>query len=609
MTGRVKHMQGPRVPSVVLLILSLSSTAWAGSEFHAAVDRVRATQSEAIRLTLTLSSTGSLDHVPSPTLDLSNFDVFGPSVSTRIGLVNGRSSFARELIYTLYGRKTGRFRIGPASIEVAGATLSTETIEVEIVRGGRQAKGQGATAGDGKPSLEEVIFVRAVAERDTAYVGQQVVVRFDLCYRFNLRDVGFAEIPTFTGFWVKELFVAQRLAPQREMIDGVAYDVAPLRRVALFPTSAGTHTVESLSVKCSVPQGRGRGSLLDALSMFDDPIFGRGQSMMVRSEPIVLQVLPLPEQGRPVDFAGAVGHFEVSGVAQPQQVDIGDPITLRIEIEGDGNVQSIAEPEMSPRGFEVYAPTVELEEGKTATGAYGARKKMEYILIPEQGGRRRIPAVEVSYFDPDTRRYRTATTSNFDILIEAGETEAGAAPAYDLTRREIEQLGRDIRHIKPDASNLGASRSLYRNGFYWLLHGLLPLAYVGLLAYQRHRRRLEGDEAYARRRRARGEATRRLSTAADRVDDGDGFHGALQDAVVVFIADQLNRPAPGLTRDACHRLLTERGLPDSLVAGIDRLLERCEFGRFAPGASGLDERQELLAEGEELVEHLREALS
>jgi hypothetical protein len=280
-----------------------------------------------------------------------------------------------------------------------------------------------------------------------------------------------------------------------------------------------------------------------------------------------------------------------------------------MEIEGDGNVQAIPEPYMAPHGFEVYAPTVELEEVQTPTGAYGSRRKLEYILIPELGGRRQIPSVSVSYFDPDLHQYRRASTEAFDIVVEAGDAQGEGAPAYDLTRREIEQLGRDIRHIKPDAIDLGGARPLYLSGPYWLMHALLPLAYVGLLAFHRHRRRLEGDEAYARRRRARGEASRRLSVARQRMDSGDGFHGALHDAIIVYIADQINRPAPGLTRDSCRMLLSERDLPKSLIDAVEGLFERCEFGRFAPASSGPAERQRLLDEGEELIERLREVLA
>lgn len=591
---------------IVLLLLVLQGTALAQARFDASVDRQRASQSEPIRLTLTLTSAGRLNHVPSPTLDLTQFDVFGPSVSTRVEIVNGRSSFARELSYTLYGRKTGRFKIGPATIEVDGETLSTQAIDVEIVRRGQTTGGQ--KAADAEPTLEDVLFVRAVADRDTAWVGQQVVVRFDLCYRFNLRDVGFAEIPTFTGFWLKELFVAQRLAPEREVINGVAFNVAPMRRVALFPTHAGTHVVEPLVVSSSLPQARNRGSLLDALSLFDDPIFSRGQTVLVRSEPLTIQVKALPETGRPADFAGAVGRFSVTAEAQPLQLAVGDPITLRVEIEGDGNVQSIPEPTIALRGFEVYAPTIELEEGQTATGSYGARKKLEYILIPEQGGRHQIPGVSVSFFDPGEGQYRMTSTAPFDVIVEAPAGVSEAAPAYDLTRSEIEQLGRDIRHIKPDAGSLGASAPMYRSPLYWLLHAVLPLAWVGLLALQRHRRRLDGDAAYARRRQARSQAVRRLAAARERVAQGEGFHSALHEAIVSYIADQLNRPAPALTRDVIRELLLKHGVAAAQVEDLDRLFERCEFGRFAPAGSGRAEREALLAEGEEAIERLREAL-
>ena len=579
-----------------------------GARFDATVDRTRASQSQPIRLTLTLASTISLNHVSAPELDLSDFDVFGPSVSTSLKAVNGRTTFSRVLEYTLYGRKVGRYHIGPATMDLGGTKVSTRPIDVDIIRRDQGGK-QGSANKDDEQTIDDVLFVRATVEQDTAFVGQQIVVRFDLCYRFKLRDVGFAEIPTFTGFWVKELFVAQRLAPEREMIDGVAFDVAPLRRVALFPTSAGTHTIEPLAVSCSLPQGRNRSSLSNALSRLTDPIYGRNQNVIVRSEPLTIEALPLPQAGAPADFTGTVGRFVVSAEAQPRSLPVGDPITLRVEVEGDGNVQTIAELALSIDGFEVYAPTLELEEGQTPTGAYAARKKMEYILIPKEGGRRQIPSVAISYFDPEAAKYKTVSTLPFDIMVDAGEGHLNAPLTHDMTRREIEQLGRDIRHIKPDGADLGTARPLYGSALYWLFHGLLPVAYAGMLVYQRHSRRLEGDAAYARRRRARGAATERLSTALQFVEEGTGFHGALQEAVVVFIADQLNRPAPGLTRDVCRQLLAERELPQELVEGLDRLLERCDFGRFAPAGSGVAERKALLAEGEDLVERLRESLS
>ncbi|MDA0334810.1 MAG: BatD family protein, partial [bacterium] len=101
----MRMLSAGRMAMIALLLVGSVGQALAEMEFHASVDRARASQSEPIQLTLTLTSSGNLNHVPSPTLDLSAFDAFGPSLSTRLEMVNGRSSFSRELVYSLYGKK------------------------------------------------------------------------------------------------------------------------------------------------------------------------------------------------------------------------------------------------------------------------------------------------------------------------------------------------------------------------------------------------------------------------------------------------------------------------------------------------------------------------
>ena len=143
------------------------------------------------------------------------------------------------------------------------------------------------------------IFVLARADHERAYVGQQVTVSYDLFYRVQLRNVSFNKLPTFVGFWTEDLFVAQQLESHQEVRGGVSYNVAPLRRVALFPTGAGTHAVGTLAVSCDIPQQRSRrGGALDDF-FAGDPFFGRSRSVLRQSEELQIEVLPLPEQGRP----------------------------------------------------------------------------------------------------------------------------------------------------------------------------------------------------------------------------------------------------------------------------------------------------------------------
>lgn len=594
--------------AATLVLACAAGARAAGVEFTASVDRTRTSLTQPIHLTLSISSSENLSHVPAPEISLGDFDVYGPQVGTRMEMVNGRTTFARELTYELFARKPGRYTIGPVRLKMGGEVYETRAIPVEVTRSApRRQPGQGSASGPSQ-SLEDNLFLRATADRQRAYVGQQVIVGYDLCYRYQLRDVLFKEIPDFAGFWAKELYVAQRLEPQRETIDHAQFNVAPLRRMALFPTSAGTHRIEPMAITCSISQGRRRGSLFDAFSLFDDPLFDRGQSVLLRSPPVEVVVLPLPARGQPAGFGGAVGTYELAVTAEPRDVPVGDPVTLRVTVTGFGNLQGVSAPELSGgQGIEVYDPKVE-ERPAITNGRLGGTKVFEYILIPERGGRLQVPSVKLAYFDPEVEEYRVLESAPVS-LVSRGEVEEADDNAYALTRQEIQALGRDIRHIKPDAAELAAGGGPYGSLLFWMVQGLMPLAFVGLVLYRRHQQRLQGDVAYARRRRAPGEARQRLRRARELAGGGGAdLHAEVQRSVLGFVADCANVAAAGLTLPECDRLLGQVGVGQGLRRRVEALLQTCEQGRFAPGTADGGERARLIDEAEELLAELARAM-
>lgn len=564
----------------------------ANIEFVAAVDRTRSGQAEPIRLTLSIVSDENIGHAPAPEIALKDFYVEGPSVSTRMEMVNFNTSFTRELVYVLYPKRTGKIKIGPAHLTMGAERFQTKPIEVEIVKGSsrRAQRSTAGKAGAEEFKLEDNLFVLARSDYKRAYIGQQITVDYDLFYRFRLHNVGFKEIPTFAGFWVKELFVAQQLESHREILEGVNFNVAPLRRVALFPTSAGIYDVGVLAVSCDIPQQRGRrGSLLNDF-FAGDPFFGRSQSVLLQSEEIQVEVLPLPTEGRPAEFAGAVGRFQLNVEAQPTHVAAGDPVTLRVLISGQGNMAAVKSPDIGGAvGVKLYDPKME-EEEQVANGVYGGRRLFEYIMIPEQGGMMEIPAVRFAYFDPHQAAYQVLESAPIFIHSE-GSVEEEAVESYGLSRRDIEAVGQDIRHIKPDAEALGATPPLYRSFLFWTLQGTLPIAFFALFFWQRHQQRLQGDVAYARQRRAKGEVGRRLQRADELLAAGAAaeFHGAIQAAVLEFLADRLNLQAAGLTSEVCAETLERQGVDGETIEALRDLWVRCDFARFAPtGVSAAD---------------------
>ena len=162
---------------VFIALLSLVSSLEAIEvEFDASVDRTRVAQSEALLLTLRIVSDENLQHMPAPTLSLGDFHVEGPSVSSRIEMVNFTTSYERELTYRLYAKKQGRIRIGSAQIEIDGKTYRTRPIDIEVVRAGQRS---GRNLG-GDFNVEDHLYVRARSDLQRAYVGQQITVDFDL---------------------------------------------------------------------------------------------------------------------------------------------------------------------------------------------------------------------------------------------------------------------------------------------------------------------------------------------------------------------------------------------------------------------------------------------
>ena len=596
------------IPIFALWIFCLPDIARAANiEFTASVDRTRSGQAEPIRLTLAIVSDENLGHVPAPEISLKDFYVEGPSVSTRMEMVNFKTSFTRELVYILYAKKTGKITIGPATLTMAGQRYQSKPVVVEIVKGASRRAPQGNSRKGAKAEfrLEDNLFVLARSDYTQAYVGQQITIDYDLFYRFRLHNVGFKEIPTFAGFWVKELFVAQQLQSHREILEGVNFNVAPLRRVALFPTSAGTHDIGVLAVSCDIPQQRGRrGGLLEDF-FAGDPFFGRSQSVLLQSELMQVEVLPLPQEGRPPEFAGAVGRFRLDVQAQPTHVAAGDPVTLRVTIEGQGNMAAVQAPDIGgASGVKLYDPKVEEEENFN-NGIYGGRRQFEYIMIPEQGGMMEIPPVRFAYFDPHAAQYQVLESAPIFIHSE-GSVEEDAVESYGLSRRDIEAVGQDIRHIKPDTDSLQGAFALHRSVLFWTVQGMLPVVFFALFFWQRHQHRLQGDVAYARQRRAKGQAGRRLQRADELLAAGDsaGFHSAVQAAVLEFLADRLNLQAAGLTSEDCAEALAGRGVDAETIESLRDLLVRCDYARFAPTGVSVEDMAEARDMAGGLVERL-----
>lgn len=572
---------------------------------QASVDRTRVEVGDLIQFTVEVEAAqmGSVSAPQVLTPDGLQLTGSTSSTSMSVNIVNGAMTTKRTTTYVFSFRaqRAGTYVLGPAQLTHGGKPIRSDQIRVEVVkRSGRPqtrpAPSTGRSMGQSEiREIEQNLFLQAIPEKRVVYVGEQVGVTYKLFTRYDLRNVQYGQVPTFTGFWTETVFDAQRLNMQRDVVDGRAFNAALLKRLALFPTTAGKHTLEQLEVNCEIVAGRRSRSLFDF-----DPFGAFGtQQVTVRSGDIEIEVKPLPA-GAPVGFGGAVGQFEMRAEAIPAKVKAGDPVAVKVVVQGAGNLHAIGEPIRPERsGFRFYDPKTNLETQKQGISG---QKTFEYVAIPHKTGQVILSPFTLAYFDPVQKRYKTVQTKPITLHVTPGEQMP--QPVDGLPGEEVRALGSDIRYIKPDRMHLAdQSLLLYRRSGFWILQLVPVLGVAGAYAYRRHRVRLEGDVAYARRRRSRSEAQRRLGKAKGLMETGDsaGFHGEVHRSLSQFVADRTNRAAAGLTADQIGAVLVERGVDAQVIAGVQDVFDQCDQARFAPGQISAEQMQALFAQTEDLI--------
>jgi len=478
-------------------------------------------------------------------------------------------------------------------VSAGGRVFTTEPLTLTVSASPPPAQGgqPGGQAGAGGISAAD-LFVTAEASKSRVRDGEPFTVEYRIWTRVDVGSYSLTHVPEPEGFWVEDL--AQATQPQVEQIvrDGQQYATAVIRRVALVPTGPGERTLEPLGVEAQV---RVRRSGNDP---FRD-LFGRnslfGTSVVptaVLSNSLTIEVEALPP-GRPEPFSGVVGSLAISADLDRDTVDANDAVTLTIRVSGQGNVRAIPEPVLDlPPDFEVFPPEVSQSIRPSGSGLSGS-KTFEYVMSPRAPGARTIPSISMGYFDSGADAYRTAATGDIPLTVTGIIAEGPSG----LARGGISQLREDIRFIHLGGGGLRPlDRFLFSEATFWMFM-LLPMAGVlGALGLRRHWDRLEGDVAYARRRRAGRVAKKRLAEARRLAggDDARAFYAEVARAMRGFVADKLDLSEAGMQMTDLEAGLTRRRVSESTVGELLGCLEHCDRQRFAPQDGDNEEQARFL---------------
>ncbi len=541
----------------------------------------------------------------------------GRSSSQNIQIINGRMSSSRTYQYTFFARAAGKFTINAVEVEAKGQIYKSQPIEIEITSsssgGAAPQTPPGSRGQQGEPpppNLEGNLYLDAKVDRNRVFQNEPVVIRYKIYTRLNVSSYGISSAPNFSGFWVEEFPAPQQPRTYRETIEGQTYLVAEIKKTALFPQSIGRKNLEPLVIECEVqlPRRRSRDIFDD---FFNDPFFARTSRLKVASRPVEIEVLPLPEEGKPANFSGAVGNFSIAASVDRAQVKTNEAITLKVSARGAGNIKVLPQPQIDlPADFEVYDPKVS-EKIDYSNDQISGSKTWEFVIVPRFQGSHEIKPVTLSYFDPRAKAYRVASTAPIALTVEKGAADYAAPAGSGVSKEDVRLLGQDIRFIaKATLPFRQIGETLYAQPWFLMAAAAPLLALLLAFFYERHQEKLSTNIAYARSRKAGSLAQKQLAAAKKLLQKNEekNFYAEVQRALMGFLGNKLNIAEAGLITSEVEQMLKEKQVDAETISRYLDCLHTCDFQRFAPAQSNGKAMSEFYEQACRAIEAMEKAL-
>jgi hypothetical protein len=561
----------------------MAAPAWAvPSQISAQLDRLTLPLGESAQLAITVK--GSQPVEPNvPAVDGLEITPVGQQSSMQV--INGAVSAEVRYIYQVTPNRSGSFTIPAIGVSGVGSTQPV-AFRVERAPSGQSAPASrpGSSplpAPSFAPAQEEAApadaksqpaFLRVVLPKRELTVGELVPVELKACFPAGM-SASLNGLPMLAGGAFALNKLGENPEQTREVIDGRPYTVITWSS-ALSAVQAGNYPLNlelPVMVRVQEKVKRGGGNpfkdFFSDESPFDDSaldgFFGQvtEKPVVLHSDSTPVKIQPLPVQGRPADFSGAVGKFELKAEASVAKAMSGDPITLKINITGQGNFDRVTTNGLvSSAAWKGYKPNSRFEPADT--DGFAGAKVFEQAIVPTQSGSSAIPALSFSYFDPDTRSYVTKTTGPIPIEIAPASGTASTPVATTLATAPVTVRSADGRML--DHLEIGRASSLHPVVLApWFLIGnalMVTATSIGLLA-RRWRQRRANDPEQLRADAARA-AVREAVSAMDEAiknHNGAGFFQSARRAVTERLAERWSLPSSRVTPAEIRARLDSRG--------------------------------------------------
>jgi hypothetical protein len=563
----------------IFLVLFLSvfyTSVVAQVKFEAQTERSSYGLNERIQLVFSINNEGDNFEPPK----FSGFKAEGPFINkgnqTSITIINGKVSQKREIstqvIYYLTPTKKGTFTIGSASIEFDGTIYKSAPIKITITDPIQMPTYPGQP---NNMNFGEGIHLVAELSTKNPFVNEPVTVIYKLYFepRSTVGNFRNFKAPKYNDFWSQYIDMKQ-LRAERGKYNGKDYSMVVLRKVILYPLEAGAKTIEpfKIDLDAEVPTGR-----RDWFGEYEMRVIEKSLSTGTQT----INVKPLPENGKPAGFTGAVGKFDF--VVKPSKTTLkaGESLDLEVSVSGKGNLKLFTLPKpVVPSALEMYEPAHTENVQTPVTGMTG-KISDKYTIIPQFKGKYTIKPMEFSYYDLASRSYKTIISKEITIDVAEGDgTVVANTPSTNkqaIQKKEVFQFNK----LKTEFVSKSKEDFLGSGLFYSLL--LAPLLLIPIVMIAKKQKEAKDADVVGNRVRNNNRLVKKyLSEAKKQMGDKVPFYMAMEKALHNFLKAKLHIETVEMSKDNIIELLQQRNASEQSISQFMELINDCEFARYAP---------------------------
>jgi hypothetical protein len=389
--------------------------------------------------------------------------------SSRVVIINGRARSTSSIAYqwSITPNREGTFTIPPVKVSADGLTSITKAIRLTVTK---------ADAGD-------LVFAEIERNLDEVYAGQPLELTLKVFVKAYEDEENGIRIGA-SSLWAMlakqsqwgvfedslENLRMNRMQPRgvpviRKDADGkdAKYYLFQID-ASYYPSRPGPVDVDDdvkivMQYPLAIERSRAEDQLRSRLgsmfaddfpfggSLLEDAFFGgrRQANVITKQMPIAIRpdmetvvAKPIPNDGQPDDFTGAVGRYVIETQVDRTSAQAGDPIELTIRVRGTGLMETIVAPPLS----ELPELTARFRVSKQSLAGQvtGDTKTFVTTIRPLDRSVTEIPEIPFSYFDPDAAEYETSYSDPIAIDVSPADVLelAAAKTSEDKIKSTVE---------------------------------------------------------------------------------------------------------------------------------------------------------------------------